>query len=126
MSELNQLDDDQAFLRQAYQLILGRQASDEELQFLQHRLETGFTRKIVIANLLLSPEHAQLNKKGVQLPWLEKKKLLIWKKWHALLSRIKAIQTLSRATVLQNQSFDRLIFNHNKDIVSLKKDGIRS
>ena len=111
MSELNRLNDDQAFLRQAYQLILGRQASDGELQFLQHLLETGVTRKIVIANLLLSPEHAQLNKKGVQLSWLEKKKLLIWKKWHALLSRIKAIQTI-----------DRLIFNYDKDTASLKKD----
>ncbi|MGD9826999.1 methyltransferase domain-containing protein [Desulfobacter sp.] len=120
--ELNQLDEDQAFLKQAYQLILGRQASDEELQFLQYQLETGITRKIIITNLLLSPEHAQLNNKGVHLPWLKKKKLLIWKKWQALLSRIKAIQTLSQATALQNQSFDRLVFNHNKDIAALRKE----
>ncbi len=110
-SELDQLDDDQAFLRQAYQLILGRQASDDELQFLQHRLDAGVARKIVIANLLLSPEYAQLNKKSVQLSWLEKKQLLIWKNWHALLSRIKAIHT-----------FGRLVFNYAKDPAFMKKD----
>ncbi|HAR34483.1 MAG TPA: hypothetical protein DCR95_10500 [Desulfobacter sp.] len=120
-SELNRFNDDQSFLKQAYQLILGRQASDEELQFLQYQLETGITRKIIITNLLLSQEHAQLNRETVQLPWLEKKKLLIWKKGHALLSRIKAIQAFSQATAVQNQSFDRLIFNHNKAITSLKK-----
>lgn len=121
-SELNRFNDNQAFLKQAYQLILGRQPSDGELQFLQYQLETGITRKIIITNLLLSPEHAQLNNKGVHLPWLEKKKLLIWKKWHALLSRIKAIRTFSQATALQNQSFDRLVFNHNKDIAALRKE----
>ncbi|WP_289020738.1 class I SAM-dependent methyltransferase [Desulfobacter postgatei] len=121
-SELNRIDDDLSFLRQAYQLILGRQANDGELQFLQYQLETGVTRKIVISNLLLSPEHAQLNKKNVELPWIEKKKLLVWKKWHTLLSKIKTIQTFSQATAVQNQSFDRLVFNYNKAIASLEKE----
>jgi len=119
--ELNRFDDDQYFLRQAYQFILGRQANDDELQFLQYQLETGIRRKIIISNMLLSPEHAQLDNKSIQLSWLEKHKLLIWKKWYGLLSRIKAIQTVSQATVLQNQSFDRLVFSHNNDIASLEK-----
>lgn len=111
MSELNRLNDDQAFLKQAYQLILDRQASDDELQFLQHRLDAGVSRKVVIANLLLSPEHAQLNKKRLELSWLEKKKLFIWKTWYALLSRIKTIYI-----------FGRLVLKYAKDPAYIKKE----
>ena len=127
MDQLSLIDTDDLFIKKAYELILNREAGHEELEVMLVQLKLGVSKKNIIVNMLLSPEKAKNNKGGVQLTWLEKKTTFLWKKWHYFCSRLKVIRNFFGATLVQNKSFDQLIFglqqslsSHNRQFTDIR------
>ncbi len=113
ISRLMAVEDNENFVIEAWDLILGRRPDPGELAFALAQLNAGIPKQEFITRILLSPEAGN---KRIRLSAPERLRVRLTHTFATLCSRIRVLSRFSRAGFLENRSFDRLIFDLQQQV----------